>query len=186
MEISNLLKETRAGMDKAIAHLVAELNTLHTGKASTGMVENLQVESYGTVMRIREVAACSTPDPRSILITPWDKGLVKEVEKAVQKANLGLNPRIDGGSIRCSVPDLSRERRQEMVKLTHTMGEETRVGVRAARRDAMEALKKAKKDGVISEDDEKRAEKDVQAETDRAVKEIATHLEAKEKELLAI
>lgn len=186
MDINELLKETRAGMDKAIAHLVAELNTLHTGKASTGMVENLQVESYGTVMRMKEVAATSTPDSRTILITPWDKSLVKEVEKAVQKANLGLSPRADGGSVRCSVPELSRERRQDLVKLTHTMGEDTRVGVRAARRDAMEALKKAKKDGAVSEDDEKRAEKDVQAETDRAVKEIAGHLEAKEKELLAV
>lgn len=186
MEISKILKDARDGMNRAIAHLVTELNTLHTGKASTGLVENLQVEAYGSTMRIREVGACSTPDARTIVITPWDKSLLKEVEKTVQKANLGLSSRIDGECVRCSVPELSRERRQELVKLSHTMGEETRVGVRAARRDAMEALKKAKKEGKISEDDEKRAEKEVQTETDRAVKEISSLLESKEKELLSI
>lgn len=144
------------------------------------------VDAYGSQMRIKDCAAITTPDARLIQIQPWDKGLTKAIEKAIQQANLGLNPSIDGQLVRIPLPELSRERRQEFVKVANRMAEEGRVQIRNVRRDTMDALKKAQKDGKISEDDLKRFEKDVQAATDKATKDINDHLAKKEKELLAV
>jgi ribosome recycling factor len=138
------------------------------------------VEAYGSQMRLMECAAITTPDARLIQIQPWDAGLVKAVEKGIQQANLGFNPIIDGKLIRIPLPDMSRERRQEFVKAAHGLAEEGRVQVRNIRRDSLEAVKKAK----LPEDEGKRLEKDVQAATDRSIKEINDRLAAKEKELL--
>lgn len=173
-------------MQKSLTHTVNEFSGLHTGKASPAMVETVSVEAYGSQMKLKEVAAITAPDARTIVIQPWDKGVLNDVQKGIQKANLGLNPVVDGAIVRCPLPDLSRERREELVKIVHAMAEEGKIGIRAARRDAMEALKKSQKDGFISEDELKRAEKDVQKATDQFTADIAKHVEGKEKELMQI
>jgi ribosome recycling factor len=180
------LNEAQARMKKAVEHTLHEFSTIHTGKASPAMVESVMVEAYGSMMPLKGCAAITTPDPRMIQIQPWDKGVLRAIEKALQMANIGVNPVVDGNLIRLPFPDLSRERRQEFVKTAQRLAEEGRVAVRHCRRDAMEATKKLKKDGKISEDDEKRLEKDVQTATDKAIKDIDTHLATKEKDLLTV
>ena len=181
-----ILTDTQAKMKKAVDHTLHEFSTIHTGKASPSMVEGVMVEAYGSMMRLKECAAISTPDARLIQIQPWDKSLIRAVEKALQQANLGINPIVDGSLIRMPLPDLSKERRLEFVKVAHKLAEEGRVTVRHSRRDAMEAVKKAKKDGKIAEDEEKRLEKDIQALTDKTIKDIDAHLAHKEKELTTV
>lgn len=181
-----ILADASARMKKAVDHTMHEFSTIHTGKASPTMVESVMVEAYGSMMPLKGCAAITTPDPRLIQIQPWDKGLTRAIEKALQMANIGINPIVDGNLIRLPFPELSRERRQEFVKTAHRLAEEGRVAVRHVRRDAMEAAKKAKKDGKLSDDDEKRLEKDVQAATDKAIKDIDTHLAHKEKELMSV
>jgi ribosome recycling factor len=181
-----ILNDVQVRMKKAVDFTLHEFSTIHTGKASPAMVEGVMVEAYGSTMRLKECAAISTPDARMIQVQPWDKGLVRPVEKALQQANLGINPIVDGGLIRLPFPDLSRERRLEFVKIANKLAEEGRVNVRHARRDAMEQTKKALKDGKIAEDEEKRLEKEIQAATDKFIKDIDTHLASKEKELTTV
>ena len=180
------VSEMQVKMNKALDHTLHEFSSIHTGKASPTMVEGVMVEAYGSQMRLKECAAITTPDAHMIQIQPWDKGLTKAIEKAIQQANLGLNPSVDGGLVRVPLPQLSRERRQEFVKVAHRMAEEGRVHIRNVRRDTLDTLKKAQKDGKISEDDFKRLEKDVQVATDKTIKEIGDHLARKEKELLSV
>ena len=180
------LTDAQTRMKKAVEFTLHEFSTIHTGKASPSMVEGVMVEAYGSMMRLKECAAISTPDARLIQIQPWDKTLIRAVEKALQQANLGINPIVDGSLIRMPLPDLSKERRLEFVKVAHKLAEEGRVTVRHSRRDAMEAVKKAKKDGKIAEDEEKRLEKDIQALTDKTIKDIDAHLAHKEKELTTV
>jgi ribosome recycling factor len=181
-----ILTDVSNRMKKAIDFTLHEFSTIHTGKASPAMVEGVMVEAYGSMMRLKECAAISTPDARLIQVQPWDKGLIRAVEKALQQANLGINPVVDGGLIRMPLPDLSKERRLEFVKVAHKLAEEGRVNLRHVRRDAMEAVKKAKKDGKMSEDEEKRLEKEIQAVTDKSIKDIDTHLAHKEKDLITV
>ena len=180
------LTDAQTRMKKAIDFTLHEFSTIHTGKASPSMVEGVMVEAYGSMMRLKECAAISTPDARLIQVQPWDKSLIRAVEKALQQANLGINPIVDGGLIRLPLPDLSKERRLDFVKIAHKLAEDGRVNIRHARRDAMEAVKKGKKDGKISEDEEKRIEKDIQTLTDKSIKDIDTHLAHKEKELVTV
>ncbi len=180
------VKDARAKMRKAVDHTLHELSTLHTGKASPSMVESILVHAYGGQMQLKEVAAITTPDPRLIQIQPWDKSVIKDVEKALQLANLGINPTVDGSLIRLPIPELSKERRQDLVKVSHRMGEEGKVSVRHGRREAMDVLKKEQKEGVISEDDLHRFEKEIQTLTDDFIKEIDQHLQGKEKELMQV
>ncbi len=186
METHPILQEMRQKMTKAIEHTLHEFNSLHTGKASPAMVENVMVEVYGSQMRLREVAAITTPDPRMIQVQPWDKGAVKPIEKSLQQANLGINPSIDGNIIRLPIPELSRERRQEMIKVCQRMAEDGRVSVRHARREALDAMKKLQKDAEITEDELKRYEKEIQQQTDRSIGDIDDHLRRKEQDLLAV
>ena len=181
-----VLTDMQGRMKKALDHTLHEFSTIHTGKASPTMVEGVMVEAYGSSMRIKDCAAITTPDSRLIQIQPWDKGLTKAIEKAIQQANIGLNPSVDGAMVRVPLPELSRERRQDFVKVANRMAEEGRVQIRNVRRDALDALKKAEKDGKISEDDLKRFEKDVQTSTDKMIKDIGDHLARKEKELLSV
>lgn len=171
-------------MEKAIQRTLHEFNTLHTGKASPNMVENLTADAYGSPMKIKDMAAITTPDAQTILVNPWDKGLLGSISKAVHAANIGLSPVIQGGSIFCKVPDLSRERREELVKIAHSLAEDGRIGVRAARQEGLNTLKAQKKN--FSEDDIKRAEKEIQKGTDNAVAKIAEILKKKEQELMKI
>lgn len=181
-----ILTDATVRLKKAVDHTLHEFSTIHTGKASPTMVEGVMVEAYGSMMRLKECAAISTPDARLIQVQPWDKGLIRAVEKALQQANLGINPIVDGGLIRLPLPDLSKERRLEFVKIAHKLAEDGRVNIRHARRDAMEAVKKAKKDGKVSEDEENRLEKEIQTATDKAIKDVDTHLVHKEKELITV
>jgi ribosome recycling factor len=177
-----ILTDTAAKMKKAFDHTVHEFSTIHTGKATPSMVDGVMVEAYGSQMRLRDCAAITTPDARLIQIQPWDQGLVKAVEKAIQTANLGFNPIVDGKIIRVPLPEMSRERRQEFVKTAARIAEEGRVHVRNVRREAHEAMKKAK----LPEDEAKRLDKEVQAATDRTIKDINDQFAAKEKDLLAV
>lgn len=177
-----ILTDSTAKMKKAVDYTLHEFSSIHTGKATPAMVEGVIVEAYGSTMRLKECAAISTPDARMIQIQPWDAGLSKAIAKGIQEANLGFNPIVDGKLIRIPLPEMSRERRQEFVKTAHKLAEDGRVHVRNVRRDALEAVKKAK----LPEDEAKRVEKDIQAATDRAIKEIGDHLAHKEKDLLAV
>lgn len=179
---SPIVTDAQAKMKKAVDHTVHEFNAIHTGKANPSMVEGVMVEAYGSTMRLKECAAITTPDAHMIVVQPWDRGLVKAIEKAIQVANLGFNPAVDGNVVRIPLPQMSRERRQEFVKVAHRLAEEGRVHVRNVRRDALESLKKAK----LPEDETKRLEKEVQTLTDKSIAEINQHLANKEKELLTV
>lgn len=179
---SPILAEAQAKMKKAVDHTLHEFSTIHTGKATPAMLDSVLVEAYGSQMRLKECAAITTPDPHLIVVQPWDRGLVKAIEKGIQVANLGFNPAVDGHVVRVPLPQMSRERRQEFVKVAHRLAEEGRVHVRNVRRDALENVKKAK----LPEDEAKRTEKDIQGATDKAIAEINSHLASKEKELLSV
>src|SRR5271157_1478168 len=157
-----ILTEMSAKMKKALDHTLHEFAAIHTGKATPAMVEGVMVEAYGSQMRLKECAAITTPDARLIQIQPWDVTLVKAVEKAIQVANLGFNPIVDGKILRVPLPDMSRERRLEFVKTAARLAEEGRVHIRNIRRDTLESVKKAK----FPEDEAKRVEKDIQTATD--------------------
>lgn len=186
MAIEAIIKEAREKMHKTEQVVLHEFSGVRTGKASAALVEGIMVDVYGSQMRIRDLAAITTPEPRLLAITPWDASTVHPVEKAIQKANLGLNPSIDGKVIRISFPELSTERRQEFSKIVRKMAEDGRVAVRHVRRDAIERLKRDGKAGGVTEDEEKHAEKEVQKLTDQYIAKIDEHLEHKEKEIMTV
>lgn len=163
-----------------------EFAGVRTGKASASLVENLMVEVYGSHMRIRELAGITTPETRMIMIQPWDQTSVQPIEKAIQKANLGLNPAVQGKFIRIVLPELSTERRHEFVRIVKKMSEDGRVAIRHVRRDAIEAIKKDAKNGGVSEEDVENAEKEIQKLTDQYIAKIDAHLAHKEKEIMTV
>ena len=163
-----------------------EFSGVRTGKASPSLVENIQVDVYGSMMRIRELAGITTPEARMLLIQPWDAGTLHPIEKAIQKSNLGLNPAVDKKFIRIVLPELSTERRLEFSKIVKKMAEDGRVAIRHVRRDAMEHLRKETKSGAIREDELESAEKEVQRLTDQYIGKIDTHLSYKEKEIMTV
>lgn len=177
-----IFAETQVKMKKAVDHTLHEFSTIHTGKANPTMLEGVMVDAYGSQVRLKECAAITTPDAHMIVVQPWDRSIVKAIEKAIQVANLGFNPSIDGHLVRVPLPQMSRERRQEFVKVAHRLAEEGRVHVRNVRRDVLESVKKAK----LPEDEAKRLEKEIQTATDKSIAEINTHAASKEKELLAV
>lgn len=182
METEEIFSFMKQDMQKSVEHVTNEFNTLHTGKANTSMVEGVTVDVYGSNMKLRDVAAITTPDARTIQIQPWDKSTMSPIEKALIEARLGISPVVTGEIIRLPIPELSGERREELCKMAQTFAEQGRIGIRASRKDAMDMLKDAQKDG-LPEDDFKRAEKEVQRETDNAVEEINQALASKEKDL---
>jgi ribosome recycling factor len=186
MDTDAIQKKQAEEMQKALDHTLGEFNSLHTGKASPAMVENIvvAVSAYGASMPLRDLAAITTPDARTIAIQPWDKSVIKDVEKALQTANLGINPIVDGGIVRLNIPELSKERRYELAKVAHKHAEDGRISVRQARRNALDALKSTEKEESLSEDDVKRIEKEVQKTTDEFVEKINAALAHKEEELL--
>ena len=171
-------------MIKSLDVVVHEFSGVRTGKASPALVENIPVEAYGGQMRIRELAGITTPEPRVIVVTPWDVSTLHPIEKAIQKSNLGINPTIDKKIIRLVLPDLSQERRQELTKLVHKLSEDGRVAMRHVRRDAIESLKKEFKASTITEDEQKTSEKEIQKLTDDYTGKIDQQLTIKEKELM--
>jgi len=173
-------------MKKAVAALGDEFNTLRTGRASPALFDKIKVEYYGNPTPLNQVSTISAPEARLVVIQPWDKSIIGEIEKAIQKSELSVNPSNDGKVIRIAIPPLTEERRKEFVKIAKNMAEQCRVSIRNSRRDANEDLKKAQKDGTISEDDLKRAEDEVQKLTDSYVGKVNETLEEKEKEILEI
>jgi len=173
-------------MDKAISALKEEYSGLRTGRASAGLIEPITVEAYGSTMPINSVGAISVPEPRMIVVNIWDKGLVVATEKAVRNAGLGLNPIVDGTTLRIPIPPLTEERRRDLAKLAGKYAEQQKIAVRNVRRDAMEELKKLEKDGEISQDDQKRYEAEIQGFTDQAVKRIDETLKIKEQEIMQV
>ena len=176
------LEQTKQRMDGAVEALRKEFSGLRTGRASTNLLDNISVDAYGSMMPLNQVGTVGVPEPRLLTVQVWDKGMVKSVEKAIRDAGLGLNPQPDGALIRVPIPELSTERRQELVKIAGKYTEQARVAVRNVRRDAMDALKKAQKDG-LSEDEQKTQSDKVQKLTDETIKKIDDALAAKEKEI---
>jgi ribosome recycling factor len=177
------LDQTKQRMEGAIDALKKEFGGLRTGRASTNLLDHVQVEAYGNNMPLNQVGTVGVPEPRLLTVQVWDKGLVKSVEKAIRDAGLGLNPQPDGQLVRIPVPELSQERRQELAKIASRYAEQARVAVRNVRRDSMDALKKQQKDGKISEDEHKSQSDKVQKLTDDCIKKIDDSLASKEKEI---
>jgi len=186
MTPDDILLEAEDRMIKTEQVVVNEFAGVRTGRASAALVENIMVDVYGSQMRIRELAGITTPEPRQLVIQPWDANSAHPIEKAIQRANLGLNPAVQGKIIRITFPELSQERRQEFVKITKKMAEDGRVAIRHVRRDAMEQLKKHAHDSGITEDQEKQAEKDLQKLTDQYIAKIDQHVVHKEKEIMTV
>ena len=186
MTLDDILLEAEEKMMKSEQVVVNEFAGVRTGRASAGLVENITAEVYGSQMRIRELANITTPEPRMLVIQPWDITSIQAIEKAIQKANIGLSPAVQGKLIRLAFPELSTERRQEFVKLIKKLAEEGRVALRHVRRDAMEQLKKHGHDSGVTEDDTKQAEKDLQKLTDDYVAKIDAHVVGKEKEIMTV
>ena len=180
------LNKFKDRMERAIAALREEFSGLRTGRANVGLVEPIHVEAYGSSVPLNSVGAISVPEPRMIVVSVWDKGLVIAVEKAIRNAGIGLNPITDGATLRIPVPPLTEERRRDLAKLAGKYAEQQRIAVRNVRREAMEELKKLEKDGEISQDDQKRFETEVQGFTDQSVKKIDETLKTKEQEIMQV
>lgn len=173
-------------MEKTIQSLRRELGSLRAGKASPALLERVTVDYYGTPTPINQVANIHAPEPRLLTVQPWDKSMIGEIEKAIQKSDLGLNPTSDGTVIRIVIPPMTEERRNELVKLVRKMGEDAKVGVRNIRRDANDAIKKEEKAGELSTDEARRRQDEVQKVTDQYIKEIEAIVAAKEKEIMEV
>ncbi len=182
----DILKQTEDKMHKAVEVVRQELSKIRTGKATTALLDGVKVESYGTHMSLNQVANVSVLDVHTISVQPWDKGMVGPIEKAIQAANLGLNPIADANVVRVPIPPLNEERRKELVKLVKKFSEEGKVAIRNIRRDAIEHLKKSEKAEHFSEDERKRAEAEVQKMTDKYVKDADHLVVLKEKEIMEV
>lgn len=183
MTAKEILHNTEEKMKKALESVTREFSEIRTGRASPGIVEGLHVDYYGTPTLLKQLASISVPDTHLIVIQPWDVSAIVEIEKTIMKSNLGITPSNDGKMVRLSIPPLSKERRQELVKVVHNMAEEGRVSLRTIRRDAKEALEKLEKDKVISEDDKFRSIDELQKFVDKNIAKIDEILKAKEKEV---
>jgi ribosome recycling factor len=178
-----ILKDCRAGMERALENTRKEFGTIRTNKATPNLLDTIKVEAYGQFLPINQVAGISVPEPRMITVTPWDKGLAQPIEKAIRDSDLGLNPASQGGVIRVPLPALNEQRRKELVKVLHKLGEEGRVAVRHARTDAREKLKKLEH---VSKDDVQHAEKDLQKVHDEYMTKIDELLKHKEAEVMEV
>ena len=179
-------KEFKERMQKSLDHLASEFATVRAGRANAGVLDHIQVEYYGTPTPIQQIASISSPDPRSLVIQPWDSSILKGIEKAILTSDLGINPTNDGKCIRLLFPQLTEERRKDLAKQVKKYGEECKVAIRNIRRDAMDTYKKQQKAGEITEDDLKGLEKDMQKMTDEYIKKVDDMTAKKEKELYAI
>lgn len=181
-----VLHDSEEKMKKSLDALFHQFSTLRSGRANSGMVENLKVDSYGTQMPLKQLANIAIPEPKSIVITPWDPSTLKAVEKAILESDIGINPITEAKSIRLVVPTLTRERREELAKLANKAAEECRVSIRNIRRDANEHSKKLEKDKKITEDDNFKLQADVQKLTDRYIQQVDQAQAQKDKELTTL
>ena len=179
-------KDFSRRMDKALDHLAEEFGAVRAGRANPKVLDRITVEYYGSETPLNGVATISTPDARTLVISPWDTKLLKDIQKAIQVSDLGINPQNDGKVIRLVFPQLTEERRKDLVKQTKKYAEEAKVAMRNIRRDGMDYIKKLKKNSEITEDDQKKAEKDLQDLLDKNIKKVDAAYAAKEKELMAI
>jgi len=186
MTIADIKKTAEAKMAKSIEALKNDLQKVRTGRAHPGILDQVHVDYYGSMVPISQVANVSLLDARTISVTPWEKGMGAKIEKAIRESDLGLNPSSQGDLLRVPMPALTEERRKELTKVVRHEGENTKVAVRNLRRDANEHLKKLLKDKDISEDDERRAQDDIQKLTDKVVAEIDKLIHAKEADILAV
>ena len=179
-------KDFARRMDRALDHLNEEFGAVRAGRANAKVLDRITVEYYGSETPLSGVATISTPDARTLVISPWDTKLLKEIQKAIQTSDLGINPQNDGRVIRLVFPQLTEERRKDLTKQVKKYAEEAKVAMRNIRRDGMDYVKKLKKNGEITEDDQKKAEKDLQDLLDKMIKKVDAALAAKEKELMSI
>jgi ribosome recycling factor len=178
--------EAEGAMEKAVEFMTHEFSSIRTGKASPALVENLDVEAYGSNMKLKQVALITTPEARLIVIQPFDASTTRDIERAINESRLGIAPAVDGKIIRIPIPELSEERRRDLVKTIKQISEESKVRVRACRREAMDAAKKMQKDGDITEDDLRSVEGDIQKLTDQYVAKVDQTVSAKEAEIMKI
>jgi ribosome recycling factor len=173
-------------MGKTVAVLVKELSSLRAGRANAQVLDRISVDYYGTPTPVKQVGNVSSPEPRLLVITPYDPSVLNPLEKAIQKSDLGINPTNDGKCIRLVFPELTEERRKELVKVVRKKGEDSKVAIRSIRRDAIEQIKKQKKDGEVTEDDQKKLEDQAQKLTDSTIKDIDKIVADKEKEIMEV
>ncbi len=180
------IQDFEAKMQKSITSVEREFATVRAGRANPALLDRVQVDYYGTPSPINQMAQITVPEARSIVITPWDTKLLKDIEQAILKSDLGLNPQNDGKCLRLLFPQPTEERRKELKKQVQGMAEDGKVAIRNIRRDAMDSIKADKKDGILTEDDQKKAEKELQDLTDKYVKKIDALVKEKEEEIMAI
>lgn len=185
-DYNSLKNDTLERMEKTLEALKNDFGGLRAGRAHASLLDGIMVEAYGSMTPISQVGTVSVPDARTLSVSVWDKGLAKNVEKALRESELGLNPMSDGQLIRIPIPPLSEERRKELVKIAGKYAEQSKIAVRNIRRDAMDEVKKMKKDSLISEDDEKKYNNDIQKWTDDAVKKIDDQFNAKEQDIMQV
>ncbi len=186
MDLDETLLETEDSMEKAVEFMTHEFSSIRTGKASPALVENLDVEAYGSRMKLKQLALITTPEARLIVIQPFDASVTRDIERAINESRLGISPAVDGKIIRIPIPELSEERRRDLVKTIKQIAEEAKVRVRACRREAMESAKKMQKEGEITEDDLRGAEDDIQKLTDKYVASTEQHFSSKEAEIMKV
>ena len=181
-----IIQKAEAQMQKTLEKVRADFGTLRTGRASSSLLENVRVDYYGAMTPLNQVASVATPEPRTIEIRPWDKSALQNIEKAIQKSDLGLNPSNDGSVIRLQIPALTEERRKDLIRVVRKMAEEYRVALRGERRDAVELLKKSEKAKEVAEDDREKGEVEIQKLTDLYTKRIDELLTAKERDIMEV
>ena len=186
MSSDDILLEAEVAMEKSVDFMVHEFAAVRTGKASPALVENVDVQAYGSAMKLKQLALITTPEPRLLVVQPFDAGTVRDIEKALNESRIGITPSVDGKIIRLPVPELSEERRKDLVRSLGKMAEEARVRVRANRRAALDEAKKLKASGGLTEDGMRDTESEVQKLTDRFVKSIDDHLARKEAEIMKV
>ena len=186
MSTDDILLEAEMTMEKSVDYMVHEFSSVRTGKASPALVENVDVEAYGSAMKLKQLALITTPEPRLLVVQPFDAGTVQDIERALKESKIGITPAVDGKIIRLPIPELSEERRKELVRALGKMAEEARVRVRSNRRTALDEAKKLKASGGLTEDQLRDVEGEVQKLTDRFVKSVDDHLKHKEAEVMKV
>lgn len=184
--VKDIIDNTQERLDKSIAALKREFGSLRAGRATPSLLDKVMVDYYGTPTPVNQVAKVSVPEPRMIMIQPWEKSLMHDIEKAIMKSDLGLSPNSDGTAIRLSIPQLTQERRQELVKTVGKKAEDAKVAIRNVRRDGNEAIKKLEKAKEITEDESKKGQDDVQKLVDKYIKMVDTLKDAKDKEIMEV
>lgn len=186
MTSDDILLEAEMTMEKSVDYMTHEFATVRTGKASPALVENIDVQAYGSAMKLKQLALISAPEPRLLVIQPFDASTVQDIERALNESNIGISPAVDGKIIRLPIPELSEERRKDLAKSLHKMAEESRVRVRGNRRSALDEAKKLKASNALTEDGLRDLESEVQKLTDKYVKSIDDHLARKEAEIMKV